>query len=238
MADRRIGGAGGGSDPGPGKGSAGGIVVAGTLAIALASGSGGMGAVSSGTAGSVAGESAVSGPAGPAGQNVASRIAKKRKVDAKRSVRRGRVDEAWQRVGVRRLRQSNKVSGIDCVAHSFGKVRKFLLRMPCKSLDRILYVVGDERGNSAVVSVAWVEFRNRGSVWKFQRLEDRHGTGDIKPLGGFLLGIRDIEFTGHHYDAEPRGNTLAIAEAETLSGTYSADDLDTITEVAALIPRP
>ncbi|MEV0049973.1 hypothetical protein AB0H34_05700 [Saccharopolyspora shandongensis] len=238
MADRRIGGAGGGSDPAPRKGNAGSVVVAGTLAFALASGSGAMSAGSSVTVGSVAGESAVSGSANTMARNATSRNLKAHRTDAKRSVRQGRADDAWQRMGLRRLRQSGKIPAVDCVVHSFGEVREFLIRTPCKSLDRIVFVVSDDQGNAAVVSVAWVEFRNRSTVWKFQRLEDRHGTGDIRPLGSSLLGMHDIEFTGHHYNAEPRGTTLTIAEAETISGTYSADDLDTITEVAALLPRP
>lgn len=189
------------------------------------------------TAETAAGE-AVSGSANAAVRNAVSRNLKARKAEAKRSVRRGRVDDAWQRMGLRRLRQSDKISAVDCAVHSFGEVREFLIRTPCKSLDRILLVVGDDQGNAAVVSVAWVEFRNRSTVWKFQRLEDRHGTGDIRPLGGSLLGMRDIEFTGHHYSTELKKNTIAIAEAETVSGSYSAEDLDAITEVAALIPRP
>ncbi|NIJ11926.1 hypothetical protein FHU38_002270 [Saccharomonospora amisosensis] len=31
---------------------------------------------------------------------------------------------------------------------------------------------------------------------------------------------------------------LTVAETETLSGDFSADDLDTVAEVAALLPRP
>lgn len=197
-----------------------------------------MSAGSAVTAESVAGESVVSGATNAAARNAVSRNLKARKAEAQRSVRRGRVDDAWQRMGLRRLRQSDKVSAVDCVVNSFGEVREFLVRTPCKSLDRILFAVGDDQGNAAVVSVAWVEFRNRSTVWKFQRLEDRHGTGDIRPLGSSLLGMRYIEFTGHHYGTEVKRNTLAIAEAETISGSYSADDLDAIAEVAALLPRP
>ncbi|KAA5838063.1 hypothetical protein ABT337_04950 [Saccharopolyspora hirsuta] len=180
----------------------------------------------------------MSGAANTAVRNVASRNLKARKTEARRSVRRGQVDDAWRRMGLRRMRQSDKVAAVDCVAHSFGEVRDFLVRTPCKSLDRILFAVGDDQGDAAVVSVAWVDFRNRSTAGKFHRLEDRHGTGDIKPLGSSLLGMRDIEFTGHHYHAERRGTTVTIAEAETLSGAYSADDLDAIAEVAALLPRP
>lgn len=238
MPDRRIGGAGAGSDPAPRKGNTGSLVVAGTLAFALASGGGAVGAGSSVTAGSIAGESTISGPANTVARNATSRNLTARRTDAKRSVRKGRADDAWRNLGLRRLRQSDKVPAINCVAHSFGEIREFLARQPCKSLDRILFKVGDDQGNAAVVSVAWVEFRDRSTVRKFKRLEDRHGTGDIKALGSSLLGLHHIEYTGHNYNAEPRGTTLTIAEAETISGTYSADDLDTITEVAALLPRP
>ncbi|MER5391109.1 hypothetical protein [Saccharopolyspora sp. NPDC002686] len=230
--------AGGGSDPGPRKGNTASLVVAGTLAFAVASGSGALSTGSAVTAESAAGESAVGEPANAVTRNTGSRNLKARKTDAKRSVRRGQAEDAWRRMGLRRLRQSDKVPAADCIAHSFGEVREFLARTPCRSLDRIVFAVGDDQGNAAVVSVAWVQFRNRSTVRKFQRLEDRHGTGDIKALGSSLLAMRDIEFTGHHYSTEPRGTTLTIAEAETISGTYSADDLDAIAEVAALLPRP
>lgn len=141
-------------------------------------------------------------------------------------------------MGLRRLRQSDKVQAFDCVAHSFGEVREFLVRHPCKSLNRLVFTVGDDQGNAAAVSVAWVEFRDRSTVRKFKRLEDRHGTGDVKALGSEFFDIGDIEFTGHHYNSNPRRTVLTVAEAETISGTYSADDLDAMTEVAALLPRP
>ncbi|RRO18623.1 hypothetical protein EIL87_05760 [Saccharopolyspora rhizosphaerae] len=141
-------------------------------------------------------------------------------------------------MGLRRLPQSEKVSAIDCVAHSFGEVHEFLVRRPCTSLDRILFTVGDDQGNTAVVSVAGVEFRDRSTLWKFKRLEDRHGTRDVTALGSSPLGMHDVHFTGDHYRSKPRGAALTVAEAETVFGTHDADDLDAIAEVEAVLPRP
>ena len=58
---------------------------------------------------------------------------------------------------------------------------------PCNSLDRTLFAIGDEQGNVAVVSVAWVGFRNRRDAGEFKKLIDVHGTGDITPLATPLL---------------------------------------------------
>ncbi len=53
--------------------------------------------------------------------------------------------------------------------NSYGQVRDFFLRNPCKSLDRTLFTLADPDGNTFVVSVSWVRMRQRGDV---RRLED------------------------------------------------------------------
>lgn len=159
-----------------------------------------------------------------------------RKADSKKSARAGRADMAWRRMGMRTLRKTARQHA-ECVSHSFGEVRQFLIRTPCKSLDRMLSVVGDGT-DSVVVSVAWLGFRTHADAEEFQDLIDVHATGDIAPLGGELVGAAGIRFSGHNYDSQLNRNVLTVAETETLSGDFSADDLDTVAEVAALFPRP
>ncbi|WP_110336898.1 hypothetical protein [Prauserella flavalba] len=179
-----------------------------------------------GTAGSLG-----SGASSTAGKNLVVR-----KADSKKSARAGRIDEAWGRLGMRTLRKATRKHA-ECVRHSFGEVRQFLTRTPCTSLDRALFTVGDG-DDAVVVSVAWVGFRTRTQAVRFQSLIDVHATGDISPLGGELVGAAGVRFTGHNYDSQLNRTVLTVAKAEPLSGEFSADDLDTVAEVAALSPRP
>jgi hypothetical protein len=214
---RRIGGAGGGSD----KGSAGVIATVAVAGIVAAGGG-----VSLGTASST-GTSNIS-----AGQNMSQR-----KADGKKSAQKGNWDDAVRRLGMRSLKKSARERG-QCVSNSFGEVREFFLRTPCRSLDRVLFAVGDDRGNVVLVSVAWVAFSSRSKAVDFKNLNDIHGIGDITPLAGSLLEMADVRFTGHHYHSRRDGNTIVVAEAESVTGTVAAEILDAATEVATYLPQP
>ncbi len=213
---RRIGGAGGGSDPGAGK--AGAVVAAGVLAISVAAGSGGL---------SLGG--------GAATESVGTNVTRA-KSEGGKSARKGDADGAWRQVNMRTLKRVTKPA-LECLSHSFGQVRDHFARNPCKSLDRTLFAIGDERGNVAVVSVAWVGFRNRRDAGEFKKLIDVHGTGDITPLGTPLLDLADIRFTGLHYQSRPDGSTVVIAETESASGHVSGETLDAVADMASLLPR-
>lgn len=215
---RRIGGAGGGSDPGAGK--AGAVLVAGVLAMSVAAGSGGL---------SLGGGASTT--VDPVGTNLT-----KAKSEGRKSARKGDADGAWRQVNMRTLKRAAKPA-LECVSHSFGQVRDHFARNPCKSLDRTLIAIGDERGNVAVVSVAWVGFRNRRDAGEFKKLIDVHGTGDVTPLATPLLDLADIRFTGLHYQSRSDGNTIVIAEAETASGHVQGDVLDAVADMASWLPR-
>ncbi|SFR20029.1 hypothetical protein SAMN04488564_10592 [Lentzea waywayandensis] len=216
---RRIGGAGGGSDPGAGK--AGAVVVAGVLAMSVAAGTGGLSV--GGGASTVAVDSA--------GVNLT-----KARSEGKKSARKGDADGAWRQMNMRTLKRTAKPA-LECVSHSFGQVRDHFVRNPCKSLDRTLFAVGDDRGNVAVVSVAWVGFRNRREAGEFKKLIDVHGTGDVSPLATPLLDLADVRFTGLHYQSRSDGSTIVIAETESASGQVSGETLDAIADVASWLPR-
>ncbi|GAA3829113.1 hypothetical protein [Amycolatopsis tucumanensis] len=224
---RRIGGKGGGSDPGPGK-KTGRVVAAAALV--------GVVGVTSGTV-SLGGSAAIEGAVADSGANaVAGRGLNSRKADSKRSAGRGRPDEAWQRLGLRGMRKTAKRDA-SCLIHSHGEIREFFLRTPCTSLDRQLLAIGDGNGNTALVSVVWVSFRSRGQARDFERLEKIHGNGDITPLAASLIQMADVRFTAHHFDSRLAGNTVVIAESERATGQVSEAVLDALAEVAVHLPR-
>ena len=237
MANRRIGGAGGGSDK-----AGGGLAVVGVAAVALGVlGTGAAGTtagvvgtpVGSGVgAGSSAGSGVSSGVGSSAGESISVR-----KADGKKSARKGDSDAAWRRLGMKELKKQSK-KDLECLSASFDQVQEFLIRTPCASLDRMLFAVGDGEGNSAVVSVVWVGFRTTRDVTAFKRVVDRQGSGDIRPLATPLLELADIHFSGLNYGSETTGKGITIAETETASGTVAPDLLDALAEVAALLPRP
>ncbi|ANZ38731.1 hypothetical protein BBK82_24360 [Lentzea guizhouensis] len=216
---RRIGGKGGGSDPGAGK--AGVTVAAAALAVSVAAGSGGI------SLGGGASTTAVD----SVGMNLT-----RAKSEGRKSARKGDADGAWRQLNMRTLKRTAKAEA-QCLTHSFGQVRDHFMRNPCKSLDRTLLAVGDDRGNVAVVSVAWVGFRGRREAGEFKRLIDVHGTGDITPLAAPLLDLADVRFTALHYQSRPDGDTVVIAEAETASGQVSGDVLDALADMASWLPR-
>ncbi|MGH3898136.1 MAG: hypothetical protein ACRDTA_07745 [Pseudonocardiaceae bacterium] len=221
---RRIGGAGGGSDPGSGKTDRF-IAVAVLTGAVIATGAG------VGVSTSLGGAST-----GQAVDTAAGRSISAKKAEGKKAARNGNADEAWRRMGMRTLKKAVK-QDVKCAANSFGHVREFFARTPCKSLDRMLFGIGDDQGNSVVVSIAWVSFHTRGDAREFKRLDDVHGTGNVTPLTSTLLGLADISFTGHHYQSRPGGKTIVIAEAEPATGLVSDEVLDDVADVAVLLPH-
>ncbi|HUQ60791.1 hypothetical protein [Lentzea sp.] len=215
---RRIGGKGGGSDP---AGKAGAVVAAGVLAVSIAAGGGGL------SLGGGASTTAVD----SAGVNLT-----KARSEGKKSARKGDADGAWRQMNMRTLKRTAKQAA-ECVSHSFGQVRDHFAHNRCTSLDRTLFAVGDDRGDVAVVSVAWVGFPNRREAGEFKKLIDVHGTGDITPLGTPLLDLADVRFTGLHYQSRSDGSTVVIAESESASGQVSGDVLDAMADIASWLPR-
>ncbi|MBY8849000.1 hypothetical protein [Saccharothrix longispora] len=208
--------------PVAGGGGKGGLLLAGLVALSAV----GYG----GAVGLSAGPGEASG-AGGSGLGLAAR-----KAEGADLARRGDAEGAWLRMGLRAHAQSPR-EGADCVAASFGGVREFLQRTRCVSMDRVLFTVGDDAGNTMVVSVAWVEFASRADAREFRALLDEPGSGDISPLPGTLVGLGDVAFTGANYGAERERGTVTVAEAEPVSGFVTAEVLDAVAEVAALLPR-
>ena len=228
---RRIGGAGGGSDKGAGKPAA--VVAAAAVAVGLYAGvSGGVGV---GT--EVAGGDAASIAEVSDGSDAAlSRDFGTKSSRAKSSAKRGKTDEAWRRMGLKRPKRK-AAPGIKCLAASTGRVREFLSRTPCRSLHRTVLLLGSGQ-TTVVVSVAWVAFNGKRQAEAFERVEKIQGSGDIKPAAAGLLGLANIKFTGLHYGSRISGYTVVIGEAEPVTGRPSNEVLRTIAEIATYLPRP
>ncbi|MCE6997463.1 hypothetical protein LZG04_22070 [Saccharothrix sp. S26] len=159
-----------------------------------------------------------------------------RKEESGELARLGDADAAWRRMGLRGLKRTEKQHAA-CEDASFGGVREFLRRHGCASVDRVLFIVGDDVGNSAVIAVAWVGFGSRGDARAFQDLVDAAGTGDVKALGAAQVGLPDVAFTGANYGSERDRTTVAVAEAEVATGYVTPEVLDALAEVAARLPR-
>jgi hypothetical protein len=159
-----------------------------------------------------------------------------RKGEGADRARRGDAEGAWLRMGLHGLEYSEKQQA-ECVGASFGGVQEFLRRTPCTSMDRVLFTVGDDAGNSAVVAVAWVGFSSRGDAREFHDLVNAPGSGDVTPLGGALIGLGDIAFSGDNFGSERHRATVTVAEAEIATGYVTPELLDAVAEVAAQLPR-
>ncbi|CAM3396634.1 hypothetical protein KIPE111705_06385 [Kibdelosporangium persicum] len=155
------------------------------------------------------------------------------KVNAKQ----GKRDDAWRDMGLRRLKQTSK-QAVSCAVNSYGDVREFFVRTPCRSLDRMFFVLGDGDRNSVVVAVSWVRMSTSENARKLQELADVYGTGNVSPLAGALVEAAHVKFTGRYYDSRRSGDLVVIAETEPLRGDPQPEFLDGLAEVAAELPRP
>jgi hypothetical protein len=195
----------------------GGIVVAGAIAVAAANGAGaGLG----GTAGEAVGSANVS----------ASRV-----TQSKQSARKGRSDDAWRGLNLRRVRQVAEPA-LNCAINSYGQVHDFFLRNPCKALDRTLFTLADPDGNTFVVSVSWVRMRQQGDVRRLKNLIDVDGTGSVTQLGAAFLETRGVRFTGTPFRSRPQRDLLVVAEGAVVSGRPDPALFSIVVDVAAELP--
>jgi hypothetical protein len=102
----------------------------------------------------------------------------------------------------------------------------------------MLVALGDGKGNTIVVSTAWVGMSTSGNAQQLKALADTDGTGNVSPLAGALVDAAGVTFTGRYYGSRRSGKLVVIAEAEPLSGTPDPGLLDGLAEVAVEFPRP
>ncbi len=152
------------------------------------------------------------------------------------AARKGRANDAWSGLRLRKVREAAE-HALDCAVHSYGQVNDFLIRNPCRSLDRMLFTLADPDGNTFVVSVSWVRMRQRGDVRELKKLIDVDGTGSIAPIGFEPLRDQGIRFTGTPFRSRRDGDQLVVAEGAVVSGRPDAEFFDTVVDVAAQLRR-
>lgn len=138
----------------------------GAVAIALA-----VGAMSVGGTGAGVGAGSGIGSGSAISQSLRSKVS-----SGKSNARGGRPDAAWRDLGLKRIRRTVR-QGVPCAVNSYGEVQRFFARTPCRSLDRVLFVLDDGAGNSMVVSVSWVRMRGTRPAADLKRLADEPRTG-------------------------------------------------------------
>jgi hypothetical protein len=216
------------------------LAVAAAVVIASAAGgAAGIGALGGASVEAGAGSAAEALAGNTAGDVVDSlprRSIETRRASARESAKRGKSDEALGKLKLKRLKRRAEHE-LECVASSTGKVREFLARTPCTSLDRMLMTVGDGHGNAAVVSVVRVGFRSKKQAEAFEKVERVQGSGDVRPLEiAAVLGLTNVHITGHHYQPRPDKNAMIIAETDTATGHVDNATLDALADIATYLP--
>ena len=208
--------------------------VAVVAALAIAGGGAGIGGTLSGTG---AGADALAGnTAGDVVDSLPGRSLKTRKAEAQKSAKQGKTDEALGRFKLKRLEKQAEHE-FDCLAASDGKVREFLARTPCTSLDRMLLAVGDGHGDAAVISVVRVGFRSAKQATAFEKVERVQGSGDVRPLEiAAVLGLTGVRISGHHYQSRQDKSGMIVAETEAATGHVDNATLDALADVAVYFP--
>ncbi|GAA0630592.1 hypothetical protein GCM10010174_58960 [Kutzneria viridogrisea] len=204
-----------------GKGAGAATVVV-VLAFGLAGAGGGVGGV---------------GVVESAADSATAQSVRARTEEGRKSARKGQVGDALTRMGLRLVRKAVK-QDLTCIADSFGQVREFFTRTPCRSLRRELAAIADTDGAVTVLSVAWVGMYTESGAERFKQLDDTDGTGNISPLGASLVGAAGVRFTGQHYASRIDGSLVVVAESAAGSGNPSAEVMDAIAQVGVELPSP
>jgi hypothetical protein len=202
-----------------GKG-AGMVLLAGALALALAS----------------AGEDAPSTSSSGSQQAVTNTYAA-RLAASKNAARRGDIPAAAAQLGMTAGPRGQR-HNVNCAAFATGQVRQFLLRTPCRGMDRLLFTIRDARGGTIAVAVAWVDFTSPAQATAFRQVDDTPGAGQINPLPGSVAGIPNVHLTGRHHRSRQVGATAVSADAEPVASGQQTDALlDEIAGIAVLLPH-
>lgn len=199
----------------------GGAAIATVAAVVVAASGGGLSATSLGEAG----ESALS-------DSIQTQSKK-----AEKSARKGDYKRAWRQMRVREIKKNIR-KDLTCSLNSFGKVQQFFIEHPCRKLDRAVLVIGDGRGDTSLVSIAWVRMRSQRSAKELKNLDNKSGSGDISTAGSTLLQTKGVKFTGEHYAGRLKGPQFVRAEAVPLTGSMNSHLLDAIANISSFLPSP
>nr|WP_042194198.1 hypothetical protein [Kibdelosporangium sp. MJ126-NF4]CEL21154.1 hypothetical protein [Kibdelosporangium sp. MJ126-NF4]CTQ96280.1 hypothetical protein [Kibdelosporangium sp. MJ126-NF4] len=139
--------------------------------------------------------------------------------------------------GLTRVKEVSR-RATNCAANAHGAVKQFFTTKPCVSLRRAVFLLGDGKGNTVAVSVAWVDTASAGDASELRKLADANGTGNVTPLPAALVGAGSVRFTGANYESRTAGKLVVIAQAEGLKGRRDRAFLKGAAETAARFPPP
>ncbi len=213
-------------------------VMAVAAAAVLVGGGAGVGTLGGAAAPGGAGvaSEALAGNTGGVVDSLPGRSLNVRRAEARESAKRGRTDEALSRLRFKQLKRKAERE-LSCVASASGRVREFLIKTPCTSMERMLLAVGDGQGSAAVISVVRVAFKTAAQAREFKRVEDIHGSGDVRPLDiAAVLGVVGVKMTGLHYHARPEKNAIIVSEADPARGRVDEETLDALADVGSYLP--
>jgi hypothetical protein len=176
----------------------------------------------------------IGGPPSGGGTGASLRV---RTTSAKNAARNGQYNEAWRRMGLKAGKKFVRRE-LRCAVPSYGQVREFFVRTPCRALRRTLLAASDSRGNTVVVAIAWVRMPTAAGAVRLRGLADADGTGNVSPIGSEVLGLTGVRFTGQHYASRRAGSWVVIAETAPGRGQPDPELLDSIAQVAAEYPPP
>lgn len=199
-----------------GKG-AGMILLAGALALALANADQDAGPASGSSGG---------------GQVVTNSVAASRE-----AALRGDIAAMAQRLGMTASARGHR-HNVNCAAFATGQVRQYLLRTPCRSMDRVLFTIREAGGGTIAIAVAWVDFATAAQARGLRRVDDAPGTGQVNPLPGSTANIPNVHLTGRHHRSRQVGTTAVLADAEPVVAGQQTDALlDELARIAVLLPH-
>jgi hypothetical protein len=208
---RRIGGPGGGSEPGPRRGGgAKTFVVATSIAFVVA-----VAAPPAARSALSAGESAAS-----ASQNLRGKSSKNRN---------SRLTQA--RLALRGMRIASHIvdDGSTCTSHSYGEVQAFFQKNPCVALHREMYVLDDPHGDGKVlVAYASVEMKDADQARCLQEVLDKNGSGNVTELSRERGAYRSVRYDDAVFASDRDGTVVVNAQAKFVQGKSRRSDLELI----------
>jgi hypothetical protein len=206
VAARRIGGPGGGSDPGKKVGVGGAIAAAGLAAVLGVGGLAG------------AGGSAASGGAASTSGSTTSRGSER---DSQAAV--ARLSAQGVRATVRLTDD-----GADCAANSYGAVREFFEQHPCAALYRSVLELRDREGDVVLVAISSAEMPDEDQAAELIALLDVPGSGNITELSRERGRYRSVRYTGDAYASRREGVVVTNAQAQPVARGWSGLALTSI----------
>ena len=106
----------------------------------------------------------------------------------------------------------------NCAANSYGQVKKFFQANPCKWLFQGLFqpvsATSETSTLAVIIAISWVYMPNVPSAYKYFRLADTSGTGNVTELSRDIGLYKGVKYSGKYYESGIRGIVVWNAEAQ------------------------